>query len=74
MNIAKISTDDGRVHAISSTDPFYELVCIFQRGLKSDDGDGTHRPHKILLHLTGEDLVRVVQLCLTKPPDAGATT
>lgn len=52
---------------IPSTDPFYELVCIFQRGLKSVS-DETPRPHKILLNLTGEDLVRIVQLCLVAKP------
>lgn len=53
-----------------STDPFHELVCIFQRSLNifqrslNNGEDMTTRPHKITLHMSGVDLIRLVQLAM----------
>jgi len=49
--------------ATPSTDPFHELSCIFQRSLNNGD-DMTTRPHKITLHMSGVDLIRLVQLAM----------
>lgn len=46
-----------------STDPFHELSCIFQRSMNSGE-DTTTRPHKITLHMSGVDLIRLVQLAM----------
>ena len=48
-----------------STDPFHELACIFQRSLNTGNPDDlTTRPHKITLHMSGGDLIRLVQLAM----------
>lgn len=44
-------------------DDFHELVCIFQRSLNNGE-DMTARPHKITLHMSGVDLIRLVQLAM----------
>ena len=46
-----------------AADQFHELACIFQRSLNSGD-DTTTRPHKITLHMSGVDLIRLVQLAM----------
>ena len=46
-----------------NTDPFHELVCIFQRSLNTGE-DMTTRPHKITLHMSGVDMIRLVQLAM----------
>ena len=46
-----------------AADSFHELVCIFQRSLNNGD-DMTTRPHKITLHMSGVDLIRLVQLAM----------
>lgn len=39
------------------------LACIFQRSMNNGD-DMTTRPHKITLHMSGVDLIRLVQLAM----------
>lgn len=46
-----------------STEPFHELACIFQRSLNNGE-DMAARPHKITLHMSGADLIRLVQLAM----------
>jgi len=46
-----------------SNEDFHELVCIFQRSLKIVE-DMTTRPHKITLHMSGVDLIRLMQLAM----------
>lgn len=47
----------------TAADQFHELSCIFQRSLNNGD-DMTTRPHKITLHMSGVDLIRLVQLAM----------